>query len=261
MTQYNADCCDHNLHRTICQGDFPVPVFKRYNIRIYYEVHGEGFPVLLLAPGGMRSSIPVWENTTYNPIDQLAPNCRVIAMDQRNAGQSTAPIAATDGWRDYTDDQVALLDHLGIDRFHAAGMCIGGSFIMGLVEAVPERVVSDVMLPPIGFTDNRQTFANLFDGWSGALKSKHPSLSKDDWATFRTTMFGGDFLFNISEDAVAKCHIPLLVLMGTDIYHPEETSRRIAKLTPRATLIEHWKEPENHASTSTVINAFLAEHT
>jgi len=261
MTQYNADCCDHNLHRTICQGDFPVPVFKRYNIRIYYEVHGEGFPVLLLAPGGMRSSIPVWENTTYNPIDQLAPNCRVIAMDQRNAGQSTAPIAATDGWRDYTDDQVALLDHLGIDRFHAAGMCIGGSFIMGLVEAVPERVVSDVMLPPIGFTDNRQTFANLFDGWSEASKSKHPSLSEDDWATFRTTMFGGDFLFNILEDAVAKCHIPLLALMGTDIYHPEETSRRIAKLTPRATLIEHWKEPENHASTSTVINAFLAEHT
>jgi hypothetical protein len=132
---------------------------------------------------------------------------------------------------------------------------------MGLVEAVPERVVSDVMLQTIGFTDNRQTFANLFDGWSGALKSKHPSLSKDDWATFRTTMFGGDFLFNISEDAVAKCHIPLLVLMGTDIYHPEETSRRIAKLTPRATLIEHWKEPENHASTSAVINAFLAEHT
>ena len=238
-----------------------MPVFERDNIRIYYEVHGEGFPVLLLAPGGMRSSIPVWENTPYNPIEQLGPHCQVIAMDQRNAGQSTAPIAATDGWRDYTDDQVALLDHLGIDRFHAAGMCIGGSFIMGLVEAVPERIVSAVMLQPIGFADNRQTFADLFDGWSEALKSKHPSLSDDDWATFRTTMFGGDFLFNASEDAVAKCHIPLLVLMGTDIYHPEETSRRIAELAPRATLVEHWKEPENQASTSAVINAFLAEHT
>ena len=78
----------------------------------------------------MRSSIPVWENTPYNPIEQLGPHCQVIAMDQRNAGQSTAPIAATDGWRDYTVDQVTLLDHLGIDRFHAVGMCIGGSFIM-----------------------------------------------------------------------------------------------------------------------------------
>ncbi len=112
-----------------------MPVFERDNIRVYYEVHGEGFPVLLLAPGGMQSSIPVWKNTPYDAIEQLAPHFQVIAMDQRNAGQSTAPIAATDGWQDYTDDQVALLDHLGIDRFHAAGMCIGGSFIMGLVES------------------------------------------------------------------------------------------------------------------------------
>ena len=73
-------------------------------------------------------------------------------------------------------------------------------------------------------------------------------------------MFGGDFLFNVSEDAVAKCHIPLLVLMGTDIYHPEVTSRRIAELAPRATLVELWKEPEHQASASAKINAFLAEH-
>ena len=105
-------------------------------------------------------------------------------MGQCNAGQSTAPIAAADGWRDYTDDQVVLLDHLGIDRFHAAGICIDGSFFMGLVEAVPERIVSVVMLQLIGFADNRQTFADLFDGWSESLKSKHPSLSEDDWTTF-----------------------------------------------------------------------------
>ena len=248
------------MARTISRGDFTIPVFERDNIRIYYEVHGEGFPVLLLAPGGMRSAIPIWENVPYNPIERLAPHYQVIAMDQRNAGRSTAPIAATDGWRDYTDDQVALLDHLGVDRFHAAGMCIGGSFIMGLVEAVPERIASAVMLQPIGFDDNRQTFADLFDGWSEALKPKHPLLGEDDWATFRSTMFGGDFLFNVSENAVAICPIPLLVLMGTDIYHPEVTSRRIAELAPRATLVELWKEPEHQASASAKINAFLAEH-
>ncbi len=238
-----------------------MPVFERDNIRIYYEVHGEGFPVLLLAPGGMRSSVSVWENVPYNPIERLAPHFQVIAMDQRNAGQSTAPVAATDGWRDYTDDQIALLDHLGVDRFHAAGMCIGGSFIMGLVEAVPERIVSAVMLQPIGFDDNRQTFADLFDGWSEELKPTHPAVSQDDWAAFRATMFGGDFLFNVAEDAVAKCHIPLLVLMGTDIYHPEVTSRRVAELAPRATLVEHWKEPEHQASANAAINAFLTAHT
>ena len=238
-----------------------MPVFQRDEIRIYYEIHGEGFPVLLLAPGGMRSSIHVWKNTPYDAIEQLAPHFQVIAMDQRNAGQSTAPIAATDGWQDYTDDQISLLNHLGIDRFHAAGMCIGGSFIMGLAEAVPKRITSAVMLQPIGFADNRQTFADLFDGWSEGLKSDHPSLREDDWATFRTTMFGGDFLFNVSENAVAKCHIPLLILMGTDIYRPEVISRLIAKLSPHATLVEHWKEPESQPAASAAITAFLAEHT
>ena len=234
-----------------------MPIFERDNIRIYYEVHGEGSPVLLLAPGGMRSSIPIWKNTPYDAIEQLAPHFQVIAMDQRNAGKSTAPIAAADGWREYTVDQVALLDHLGIDQFHAAGMCIGGSFIMGLVEAVPKRIVSAVMLQPIGFADNRQTVADLFDGWSEALKLKHPSLTEDDWGILRNTMFGGDFLFNVSEYFVDKCHIPLLILMGADIYHPEETSRQIAKLAPRATLVEYWKEPENQASAYAAIHSFF----
>ena len=56
------------------------------------------------------------------------------------------------------DDQLALLDHLGIERFHVAGMCIGGSFIMELIEAAPERVASAVMLQPIGFEGNRQAY-------------------------------------------------------------------------------------------------------
>ncbi len=248
------------IRHIIGLGEGSMPVFERGDVKIYYEVHGEGFPVLLLAPGGMRSSTPIWENVPYNPIEQLAPHFQVIAMDQRNAGQSTAPITGADGWGDYTDDQVALLDHLGVDRFHAAGMCIGGSFIMGLVGAVPDRIVAAVMLQPIGFDDNRQTFAELFDGWSEDLKAKHPSVSEDDWAAFRSTMFGGDFLFNVGEDAVANCPIPLLVLMGTDVYHPEATSRRVAELAPRATLIEHWKEPEHQPAASAAIEAFLAEH-
>ena len=131
---------------------------------------------------------------------------------------------------------------------------------MGLVEAVPERIVSAVMLQPIGFADNRQTFTDLFDGWAEAIKLKHPSLREDDWAIFRNTMFGGDFLFNVSEDVVAKCHIPLLILMGTDIYHPEEKSRRIAKLAPRAPLVEYWKEPENKASANAAIHSFFWGH-
>lgn len=237
-----------------------MPVFERDATRIHYEVYGDGFPVLMLAPGGMRSSIPVWDQVPWNPIETLSSRYRVIAMDQRNAGQSTAPITATDGWQDYTADQVALLDHLGVDRFHAAGMCIGGSFIMGLVEAVPDRIASGVMFQPIGFDDNRQTFFELFDGWAEEIKSNHPAVSDEDWAQFRSTMFAGDFLFNVSEDVVAKCHIPLLVLIGTDIYHPEKTSRRIAEIAPQAALVEEWKEGAHVASAKQSMLDFLASN-
>jgi pimeloyl-ACP methyl ester carboxylesterase len=235
-----------------------VPFFERDEARLYYEIHGDGFPVLLLAPGGMSSSIPVWENAAYNAIERLAPRYKVIAMDQRNAGQSTAPITGADGWRDYRDDQIALLDHLGVDRFHAVGMCIGGSFIMGLAETIPERLASAVMLQPIGFDDNRKTFYELFDGWAEELRPAHPSAGEDEWAAFRSAMFGGEFLFNVSEDVVSDCQIPLLVLMGEDVYHPESTSRRVAELAPRATLIERWKEGDDAASASTAIDRFLA---
>src|SRR2546428_11680243 len=98
-----------------------MPLFKRDDIQLYYEEHGAGFPVLLIAPGGMRSAASFWERTPWNPIEQLASQYRVIAMDQRNAGQSVAPIRATDSWHVYTADQLALLDHLGVERFHVAG--------------------------------------------------------------------------------------------------------------------------------------------
>lgn len=185
-----------------------MPFFERDDTRIYYEIHGDGPPVLALAPGGMQSSIPIWGGVSYNAVERLASNYQVIVMDQRNAGQSTAPITGGDGWREYTADQIALLDHLGVERFHAAGMCIGGSFIMGLAEAVPERLASAVMLQTIGYDDNRETFFELFDSWSAGVKPAHPSVGEDEWAKFRSTMFGGDFLFNVSEDVVARCQIP-----------------------------------------------------
>ena len=86
--------------------------------RLYYEEYGSGFPVLLIAPGGMRSAVSFWEGTPWNPIEQLSAEYRVIAMDQRNAGQSTAPVGPSDGWHVYTADQLGLMDALGIDIFH-----------------------------------------------------------------------------------------------------------------------------------------------
>ena len=62
-----------------------MPLFTRGDIPLYYEEHGSGFPLLMIAPGGMRSTVSFWDRAPWNPIPQLAANYRVIAMDQRNA--------------------------------------------------------------------------------------------------------------------------------------------------------------------------------
>jgi pimeloyl-ACP methyl ester carboxylesterase len=238
-----------------------MPVFERNGVKLYYEEYGKGFPILLLAPGGMRSCISFWDRVTWNPIPQLSPTYRVIAMDQRNAGQSVAPIRATDSWHVYTEDQLALMDHLGIDRFHVAGMCIGGPYCMGLVEAAPKRVTSAVLFQPIGLSDNRQAFYEMFDGWAKEMQPAHPEANAAAWESFKTSMYGGDFLFNVSRDFVARCQTPLLVLLGNDLYHPSATSREIAMLAPNVKLIEQWKEPEHQPAAKQAVEQFLAAHT
>src|SRR5438132_863479 len=130
-----------------------MPTFEHRGATIYYEEFGQGFPILTFAPAGLQSTIAVWSQPSapINPTTELAKNFRVIAMDQRNAGgQSHAPITAQDNWDTFTADHIALLDHLKINRCHLYGQCIGGSFILNLVKAQPERVAAAVLAQPIG---------------------------------------------------------------------------------------------------------------
>ncbi len=235
--------------------------FDRGDIRLYYEERGEGFPVLLFAPGGMRSAVSFWEQSPYHPVEVLSKRFRVIAMDQRNAGHSRAPVSAEDGWQTYAGDHAALLDHLGIERCHLLGGCIGGAYCLGAIEAMPGRIASAVLQQPIGLEDNRQAFFDMFDGFAEGLRDEMPGVEDAAWEAFRQRMYGGDFVFSTSRDFVRGCRTPLLVLMGNDLYHPSSISREIVDLAPDAVLIEHWKEPEHIDATVKRIVDFLEEHT
>ncbi len=238
-----------------------MPTFERDDTRLYYEEFGEGFPILLFAPGGMQSAIRFWENGPWNPIETLSPHFRVIAMDQRNAGRSTAPISGEDGWHTYTADHLALLDHLGAERCHVLGGCIGGPYCLGVIEAAPDRVAAAVLQQTIGSHENREAFYQMFDGWADALRETRPEVTDEDWASFRSNMYDGDFVFNVSREWVEACRTPMLVLLGNDLYHPEPTSREIAALAPNATLVERWKEPDAVDETRRTVVEFLQKHT
>ena len=238
-----------------------MSVYEQGPVSIHYDVEGSGVPVLLIAPGGMRSANEIWFNMPWNPRTALIDEYQVIGMDQRNAGRSSAPVSATDGWATYTADQLGLLDDLEIDRCHVVGMCIGGPYIMGLLNAAPERFASAVLLQPVGIDDNRGAFYEMFNQWAEGLASRHPDVTAQDWASFRSNMWDGEFVLTATPEQVASCATPLLVLKGDDLYHPSATSTQIAELAPHATLIDRWKQGDALDAADAAIKEFLAAHT
>jgi pimeloyl-ACP methyl ester carboxylesterase len=240
-----------------------VAAFRHGDAVIHYDDEGvaDAFPVLLIAPGGMRSFNDRWNEMPWNPRTALADRFRVIGMDQRNAGRSTAPVTGETGWATYRDDQLALLDELGIDRCHVVGMCIGGPYIFGLLTAAPERFASAVLLQPVGIEGNREALYEIFDRWSAEVGGAHPEADAGDWASYRSNMWDGEFVLTATRDEIAGIEVPMLVAMGNDEYHPQSTSREIAELAPDAVFLEHWKDEGSLPATDAAIKNFLAGHT
>ena len=209
----------------------------------------------------MRSSIQAWSAVPWNPIDELKGSFRVIAMDQRNAGRSEGTIDAKDGWHTYLQDQIGLMDHLEIDRFIVAGMCIGGPYIFKLLEKAEARVKACVVFQTIGRDRNREEFYNMFDSWATGFKTGQESVSDEAIRGFRENMFGGDrVLFSVDDDFLQSIRVPMCVLMGNDVYHPESASRFVADRVGEAVFIEDWKEGNEKEKAKIKVIDFLVDH-
>ena len=238
-----------------------MPLFENESVSIYFEEHGAGFPLLLLAPGAMNSTVEAWASATINPLAHFGDAFRMIAMDQRNAGRSVGPLEPSDPWGAYARDQLALLDHLGIDRFHVMGCCIGGPFALKLIEQAPARVAAAVLEQPVGIAGgNEVLYEELWRSWAEQLSTR-PDLTPETIERFGTQMWRDDFVVSVSRDVVRACRTPLLVLPGIDQYHPTATGREIAALAPDAEVFEPWKDSPEHAEAAVdAIRSFLKAH-
>lgn len=244
---------------------------ERDQVSIHYDVHGDGFPLLLFAPGGMHSVAQMWwENPRspgtpmpwIDPTRQLSDQFKVISMDQRNAGRSRAPVSGEDGWVAYTGDHLALLDHLSIDRTHLMGGCIGSSYCLSFCAAAPDRATAAVLQNPIGLTtENRRDFVSMFDDWVTHVRDRQPDLTDEAAASFREKMFGRDFVFSVDRDFVRRCPVPLLVLAGNDNFHPRAVAEEISDLAPDAELVIEWAGEDRYEATRERIRDFLSRHT
>jgi pimeloyl-ACP methyl ester carboxylesterase len=182
-------------------------------------------------------------------------------MDQRNAGgRSHAPITARDDWHTYTGDHLALFDHLGVDRCHLYGQSIGGSFILSLLKAEPQRVASAVLAQPIGRVGPAAGGRTpRFQAWAEALTG-HPEATPEVLDAFYRNLYEPGFVYCVDREFVSRYATPCLVLAGNDEAHPLPISEELATRLPAGELIREWKTGAALTAARARVLEFLSRH-
>ncbi len=226
-----------------------MPVFENGPVKIHYQEAGSGDPLLVIPGGGLNATIAGLANHAFNPLEVLSDTYRVIALDLRNAngGQSEGPLDIERTWDAFSDDQLALLDHLGIDRFRVLGFCIAGPMIWNLLKRVGERVTSAVLVHPSGYNSSFPDiyYRNNIAGWGPQFCERRPDVSMDQVSEFLNSMYTNraDFVFTVDRDFVRNCQTPVLVLPDDIPAHPYATAMETALLAPNAQVsLYPWKE-------------------
>ena len=238
-------------------------------VRIHYEEAGSGFPLLLIAGGGLNSTVAgLKQGNPFDAIGEFKGEFRCIFSDLRNAngGESSGPLEIDRPWDAYTDDHIGLMDHLKIDKFMVMGFCIGGPFIWNLLERAPNRVVAAVLAQPSGFRPEAPElfYETNIKGWGPALVARRPEITMEMVDRFLTRMYrtNPDFVFTVTRDFVRRCQTPVLILPDDIPAHPYAVAMEAAMLAPKAEVsIFPWKEPKERIPLAVrQIRSFLRSH-
>ena len=245
-----------------------MPFYEKGDVRIRYEEVGSGFPLLVTPGGGLNSRMSNWPSAVINAMDVFRNDFRCITMDQRNAngGESTGPVAVDDPWGAFADDQLGLMDHLGIREFAFMGYCIGGCFAGTLLDRAPERVAAAVFCQTVGHfpEDPDVMHRSGRDGWAPELLAQRPDLNQDTIDKYLHNLYrtNPDFLYSVSRDVIRSCRTPILVLPDDVPAHPLQTSIDVASLAPNAEItVFPWTfPPELKSRTINRVRTFIRTH-
>ncbi|RVU54530.1 alpha/beta fold hydrolase [Anaerosphaera multitolerans] len=116
-----------------------MAVFENKGVKLFYEVEGEGSPIIFTH--GATWNHLQWENQ----VNALKDKFKVITWDVRGHGYSTLPEGPIDP-EDFTDDLIALMDHLNLDKAVLCGLSMGGHISLHTAIKYPERVDGLVLI-------------------------------------------------------------------------------------------------------------------
>jgi pimeloyl-ACP methyl ester carboxylesterase len=251
------------------QGGAAMNFYEKGAVRIHYEEAGSGFPLVLIAGGGLNSTIANFTTTSpFNPIEEFKGEYRCVAADLRNAagGQSSGPLEVDRPWDAFTDDHLGLMDHLGVDRFMVMGFCIGGPMIWNLLKRAPGRIVAAVLAQPSGSRPEARDlfYDNNMKNWGPQLVTRRPDITVETVDKFLTKMYRNnpDFVITVTRDFVRNCQTPVLILPDDIPPHPYAVAMEAAMLAPKAEVsMFPWKDPKERIPLAVrQIRSFLRAH-
>jgi pimeloyl-ACP methyl ester carboxylesterase len=242
--------------------------YERGKVRIHYQEWGSGFPLMLISGGGLAASTIAGLTNPFDSVGEFKGEYRCIGADLRtaNSGQSSGPLDVDRPWDMFAEDQIGLMDHLGIDKFMVMGFCIGGPLIWNLLKHAPNRIVAAVLAQPSGCRPEMPTL--LFDtnmqGWGPDYVKRHTDVSMAQVERFLTKMYKAnpDFVWSVDRDFVRQCKTPVLILPDDIPAHPYKIAMEAAMLAPNAEVsMFPWKEPKERMPLAIrQIRSFLRAH-
>ena len=118
-----------------------------------YEVLGSGPPLLMYSPGGFDATVEKWTTqgiyAQIKLLDHLPNRYTCIVFDRRETGRSGGRVERVT-WSAYVAQGKGLLDHLGIDKAHLMGGCMGCCPVAAFAVAYPEAALSMILFWPVG---------------------------------------------------------------------------------------------------------------
>jgi 3-oxoadipate enol-lactonase len=250
-----------------------MPKIQSNGINLYYEIHGEGQPLLLIH--GLGSSTRDWEFQ----VTEFSKSYKVITLDLRGHGQSDKP-AGLYSMAMFAADTVGLLRGLGIGRAHVVGLSLGGGVAFQLAVDAPQMLKS---LTIVNSTPELivRTFKERMTVWQrlviarvlgmrkmGEVLSKRLFIKPEQEAENDQRAYLNAMRALIGWSVAARIgsiRCPTLVIAADQDYSPVSVKEEYTAKIPGAQLViipdsRHATPVEQPEQFNLVLKKFLAEH-
>jgi pimeloyl-ACP methyl ester carboxylesterase len=237
-----------------------LPIVKVNGIKVYYEIHGEGFPLVMIQ--GYSSNSRVWESEL---IQGLSKKYQVIIFDNRGTGRSEKPDIEY-SIKMMADDVIGLINVIGLPKVHILGLSMGGLIAQELALNYPSKIKSLILCSTncnpnklIGTLPEFKSFINNASDGKLTGMSREFMLQmcytseylQDNMNRLLNRMVSSPYptppvgyirqaqaLMKFDScDRLSEIKAPCLVLAGEkDILSPPENSRILVNLIPNAKL-------------------------